>query len=286
MIERCESCQQLRPSKPVEPFIQTKAKFPMEQISIDLFHVKSKTYIVIADRYSGYIWVEMLHHQDTKAVTDVLDKITRIFGVPLVCRTDGGPQFRGPFKNYCLEKGITHEQSSPYNPQSNGHAEAAVKTAKYLLLKTKPSTFAAALAAWRNTEREDKPSPNELMFCRKVRDGKAIIKSHLHLGNFEKMHLSDHESKTKTQDSEFDHDTPTNSAKQIAPNQQIPDFIQGDKVRVQNPFTKRWEITALITGFSKTGRTLELLTSEGDIIVRNRRFVRHRCAAWGRSSPV
>ena len=197
MIERCESCQQLRPSKPVEPFIQTKAKFPMEQISIDLFHVKGKTYIVIADRYSGYIWVEMLHHQDTKAVTDVLDKITRIFGVPLVCRTDGGPQFRGPFKNYCLEKGITHEQSSPYNPQSNGHAEAAVKTAKYLLLKTKPSTFAAALAAWRNTEREDKPSPNELMFCRKVRDGKAIIKSHLHPGNFEKMHLSDHESKKK-----------------------------------------------------------------------------------------
>ena len=165
MIDKCEPCQNLRPSKPVEPLVQTIAKFPTEQLSIDLFHARGKTYMVTADRYSGYLWVEMLHSQNTKSVTDVLDKITRIFGIPLVCRTDGGPQFRDPFKAYCATKGIIHETTSPYNPQSNGHAEAAVKTAKYLLLKTKPSDFASALAAWRNTARENKPSPNELMFC-------------------------------------------------------------------------------------------------------------------------
>ena len=272
MIDKCEPCQQLRPSKPVEPFIHTRAKFPMEQISVDLFHVHGKNYVVIADRYSGYIWVERLINQDTKAVTDVLDRITRIFGIPLVCRTDGGPQFRGPFKKYCLEKGISHEQSSPYNPQSNGHAESAVKTAKYLLLKTKPSTFPSALAAWRNTERENKPSPNELMFCRKIRDNKVIIKSQLHLSN-----LQIHESKTQELKSGIDHDTPTDLAtiKQNVLNQQ---FLQGDKVHVQSPCTKRWDETALITGLSRTGRTLELLTAKGDIIVRNRRYVRKQCA--------
>ena len=165
MIEDCEPCLRLQPSKPVEPFITTTASFPMEQISIDLFHVAGKTYMVTADRFSSYLWVDLLRSQGTKAVTDVVDKITRIFGILLRCRTDGGPEFQGPFDNYCKNKGIMHEISSPYNPRSNGHAEAAVKIAKHLLLKTSPSNFPAALAAWRNTAKEDKPSPNELMFC-------------------------------------------------------------------------------------------------------------------------
>ena len=213
---------------------------------------------------------------DTKSVTDVLDKITRIFGVPIVCRTDGGPQFRGPFKQYCLQKGIIHETSSPYNPRSNGHAEAAVKAAKYLLLKKKPSDFSSALAAWRNTERENKPSPNELMFCRKVRDGKALLKSHLYIQKSEIMDRQIHESQSEAQD------TPTrsNSISKNASRQQIPQcFQQGDKVRVQNPCTKCWDVMALVTGFSKTDRTLKLLTDEGDLILRNRRFVRRQCSA-------
>ena len=181
MIDKCEACQHLRPSKPLETFITTSANFPMEQISIDLLHVRGKTYMVTADRYSRYIWVEMLRDQGTKAVTDVLDKIKRIFGIPITCRTDGGPQFRGPFDEYCKRKGIKHETSSPYNPRSNGHAEAAVKAAKHLLLKTRPTEFPSALAAWRNTARENKPSPNELMFCRKIRDDKAIFEPQLHI---------------------------------------------------------------------------------------------------------
>ena len=188
MIDKCEACQQLRPSKPFEPIITTSASFPMEQLSVDLFHVKGKTYMVTADRYSGYIWIDMLRDQGTKAVTDILDKITRVFGIPLICRTDSGPQFQGPFDEYCRKNGIIHETSSPYNPRSNRHAEAAVKAAKYLLLKTTPAEFPAALAAWSNTNKEDKPSPNKLMFCRKVRDGKVIFKSHLEVKVPNKYH--------------------------------------------------------------------------------------------------
>ena len=284
MIDRCEPCQQLRPSKPLDPLIHTTARFPMEQISIDLFHVRGKTYMVTADRYSGYIWVELLINQSTKSVTDILDKITRIFGIPLTCRTDGGPQFRGPFKTYCQTKGITHETSSPYNPRSNGHAEAAVKAAKYLLLKTKPSDFPSALAAWRNTERQGKPSPNELMFCRKVRDGKAIHKSQLEIPGYQSRKFDACEKKA-----DFTHRTSSKqtSREEIPSSQQIAGhFQQGDRVYVQDPCTKRWDISAVITGFSRTGRTLDLLTPNGNIIWRNRRFVRRRCAAWGKPSPV
>ena len=83
--DNCEACQQLRPSKPFQPLITTEAKFPMEQISVDFMHVKGKNYVVTVDRYTGYIWVELLRSLATKAVTDVLDKIMRIFGNPITC---------------------------------------------------------------------------------------------------------------------------------------------------------------------------------------------------------
>ena len=227
----------------------------------------------------------------------MLDKIMRIFGIPITCRTDGGPQFRGPFDDYCKRKGIVHETLSPYNPRSNGHAEAAVKAAKHLIIKTRPTEFPSALAAWRNTVRENKPSPNELMFCRKVRDEKAILEQQLHI----KLHGSFH-GQVKECSSDVENiahrsgdpeigspktKTPPRSISQNASRQHIPEnFQQGDRVSVQNPCTKRWDDMALITGLSKTQRTLELLTSEGVFILRNRRFVRGLCAAQERSSPV
>ena len=192
----------------------------------------------------------------TRGITEKFHKITRVFGVPLSCRTDGGPQFREPFEAYCRSQGIKHETSSPYNPRSNGHAEAAVKAAKHLILKTSPAEFEEALTAWRNTARVDKPSPSEMLFGRKIRDVKAMALSHIKGG----------EAPDK-------------------PNQQIPEnvigreeaFIQGDSVRVQDQTSKRWSIKATVIHVSETGRTLDLLTNEGQIIRRNRRFVRSRC---------
>ena len=284
IIDSCEPCQRLQPSKPTEPFITTTASFPMEQISIDLFHVAGKTYMATADRFSGYLWVDLLRNQNTKAVTDVVDKITRIFGVPLRCRTDGGPQFRGPFDEYCKSKGIIHEVSSPYNPQSNGHAEAAVKIAKHLLLKSSPSKFPESLASWRNTAREDKPSPNELMFNRKIRDGKPTLSSHLKVDVSKLKDLHSHQKGGNHihENSQLKHlpDRSGNSERQ-----QIPDrFVRGDRVRVQDPHTKRWDIEAVVTSSSRSNRSLHLLTDEGFSMWRNRRFVRLKCATRPRSS--
>ena len=181
--------------------------------------------MVTADRLTGYIWVDLLRDTSTKAITANLDKITRIFGVPTSCRTDGGPQFRGPFDAYCREQGINHKVSSPYNPRSNGHAEAAVKAAKHLLLKTNPSDFPEALAAWRNTHREGKPSPNELMFGRKIRDTKAIAQSNVR-------------KNAETPPSQHPQQNNTTT------------FAQGNQVRVQDQTTKRWNCMATVIGIS------------------------------------
>ena len=260
LISQCENCQRLKPSKPTEPHITTTARYPMEKISIDLFHVGKTTYMVTADRYSGYIWVDLLKDLSTKTITGALSRITRIFGIPMSCRTDGGPQFRGPFKEYCKDQGIEHEVSSPYNPQSNGHAEAAVKTAKHLIIKAGSIRFPTALAAWRNTAREDKPSPNQMFFGRMIRDTRVIAASHI-------------ETIPKT----------TPAAEQQ--NQHIPQpnttstLHIGDSVRIQDAHTKKWDMKATVTDISQTGRTCDLITDEGIVMRRNRRFLTRQCAA-------
>ena len=60
---------------------------------------------------------------------------------PRIIRTDGGPQFRSEFHDFCTKFSIIHEVSSPYHPASNGAAEAGVKAVKALMLKSGPSTF-------------------------------------------------------------------------------------------------------------------------------------------------
>ena len=123
---------------------------------------------------------------------------------------------------------------------------------------------------WRNTDKEDRPSPNELMFCRKVRDGKAIFKSHLEV----KLPMKNNQHIPCPAKFESNHEgaeIKARDATQHQPHQRIPEqFRQGDRVRVQHPLTKRWDVQAIITGFSQTGRTLDLCTDEGYLMRRNR----------------
>ena len=120
------------------------------------------------------VWADRLNSTTTTTVTKCLERWLYEFGFPKHIRTDGGPQFRGPFDDWCAENGIIHEVSSPYNPQSNGHAESAVKIAKFLIDKVDANMtqFRAHLYAWRNTPRQDGFSPSDLFFGRRQRSPK------------------------------------------------------------------------------------------------------------------
>ena len=73
---------------------------------------------------------------------DIIDELRRWFmrmGAPNRLRSDGGPQFTSSeIREFLDEWGVLHVFSSPHFPQSNGHAEAAVKAMKTLLIKTAP----------------------------------------------------------------------------------------------------------------------------------------------------
>ena len=69
----------------------------------------------------------VLRSLSSDAVIKVLTSWFNLFGWPSSIRSDGGPQFRGEFSRFCEFHLITHEISAPYNPKSNGLAEAGVK---------------------------------------------------------------------------------------------------------------------------------------------------------------
>ena len=241
----------------------------MQKVSIDLFQANGCNYVVMVDRYSGYPFVAPLQKTSTEAMLKHIRNWFNTFGYPSSLRTDGGPQFRGEFKRFCEEKGIIHEQSSPYHPQSNGHAEAAVKNIKYLIMKVKPQEFESAFSKWKNTARHDCPSPNELFLRRRVRLDLPITESFL------RCPVSDCATNIKTRDTEendnFQMDVSADSEAE-----EKNEFQVGVPVWVQDPITNRWTIKASVEAISHTGRTLSLALDTGGTITRNRRLVRVR----------
>ena len=86
-------------------------------------------------------------------------------------RSDGGPQFRTEFTLFCSQHGIKHELSSPYNPESNVLAEAAVKNIKSIITHCDKDgeSIKLAIAACRNMARTDSLSPSQLFYGRRQR---------------------------------------------------------------------------------------------------------------------
>ena len=134
----------------------------MQAVGLDLFHAGGRDYLVMVDRYSGYPFVQCLASTTAAAVTPALAGWWELFGLPSVVRVDGGPQFRcQEFLTFCGERDIELETFSPYNPRSNGLAEAAVKNCKKLLLKciSGGDNYADALLEFRRRRGRLSPLP-------------------------------------------------------------------------------------------------------------------------------
>jgi hypothetical protein len=103
-----------------------------------------------------------------------------VYGVPEELASDGGPPFNShDHKQFLKSWGVELRISSAYFPQSNGRAEAAVKSAKRILLgNINPVTgaldtdaAARALMTHRNTPTQESGiSPAIMLFGRNLRD--------------------------------------------------------------------------------------------------------------------
>ena len=113
----------------------------------------------------------------TDSVCKALNSWFNQFGWPSHIRSDGGPQFRHIFSDFCSTRNIHHETASAYNTSANGLAEAGVKQTKYLLqkLRSMGERYERELCAWRNTPRVDGYSPAMLMFNRHLKEERLPI---------------------------------------------------------------------------------------------------------------
>ena len=164
-IAACSLCQANRPTqaRPVSSGTDpSSVEQPMDEIGTHLFDVICKKWLAIVDRYSGYAWLTQLNSTHTAKITKELFNIFNSFGWPNSVRTDGGPQFRQEFADFCKTNSIQHELASAHNAESNGQANAAVKNLKAIVTRTQAekANLEEAVAAWRNMARADRISPS------------------------------------------------------------------------------------------------------------------------------
>ncbi len=262
LVESCSTCQSHLPSQPHEPLQLSDALGPFSHVGVDLLEFAGQHWVCMVDRYSGFPFTKKLRSLTTTAVLTILETWFRDWGFPTVIRTDGGPQFRTEFDDFCKAKGIIHELSSPYNPRSNGLAESGVKAVKTLLSKCHETgeDFFTALTEWRNVPRADGFSPAQMLLGRRQR------------GLLPALPPDDinHEEAVAARR----HARDTGAAYHDAHAHPLPTLSQGQRVLIQHPLTKKWDSHGTVSDIREDGRSYEIQTDRGTAILRNRRFLR------------
>ena len=160
--------------------------------------------------------------------------------------------------------------STPYYPQSNGHAEAAVKVLKNLINKTtqdgnlETDEFLEGLIELRNTPRQHGLSPAEVLYGHPIRT-KIPMHNSLFSYRWSKM------------DREWDKRRSQQLLKQKSwyniTSKSLPYLNVAEEVRLQHPVDKTWYTTATIVEVGRFRNYLVKLPS-GQTYWRNRRFLR------------
>lgn len=172
-VAGCAVCSAHQSANQKEPLMSHEApNRPWEKVGVDICTIKQRDYLVTVDSLSGYFEVDRL---PSKRISDVIYCLKMQFarhGLPMEVVSDNSPFNASEFRQFAEKFDFKHTTSSPHYPQSNGRAEAAVKTVKKLYEKAMEDRQDPhlALLAWRNTPAEQLGlSPAQIMFGRRTR---------------------------------------------------------------------------------------------------------------------
>ncbi|GBL82335.1 hypothetical protein AVEN_252496-1 [Araneus ventricosus] len=165
-----------------QPLIPTSfPERPWEVLGLDLFKYKNSWYLLISDYYSRYPEIARLDRITSAEIINHCKSIFSRHGIPYVVRSDNGSQFDPvktvEFKDFAKSYGFTHISSSPKFSQSNGLIEAAVKTVKARIKKSRDPYL--SLMAYRATPLENGFSPSELLMGRRINTTLPVAKTQL-----------------------------------------------------------------------------------------------------------
>ena len=143
VVCQCETCTQFQAWNAAAPLTPTPTpSCPWQMCTLDVFTLEGADYLICSDFYSKMILIQCLPYgqSNTIKVVLLLKEMFSEHGIPKVLCSDNSPQFvSAQFTEFCTTWGITHDTSSPHYPQSNGFAEACVKSVKHVLQHAKYS---------------------------------------------------------------------------------------------------------------------------------------------------
>ena len=174
------------------------------------------------------------------------------------------------FQTFAKEWGFQHITSSPTYPQSNGKAESAVKSMKKIIEGAwirhhlDKDRLVRGLLQYRNTpSRRDGLSPAQKLFGKPIQD---TLPAHYRAfaPQWQKPPVEDDVSMDLKTEEYYNQRAHT-----------LPELTTGTNVAIQNPNTKRWDIYGVVTAIGPY-RRYHIKTSNGRVLVTNRRYIRHR----------
>ncbi|KAK8373832.1 hypothetical protein O3P69_012515 [Scylla paramamosain] len=206
----------------------------------DLFQLEGNTYLVYADRLTG--WLEIGHLPSSASSSKLMAHFRRFFarwGAPEEVSTDGGTNLVSEeMQDFFRRWGVRVRVSSAHYPQSNGRAEAAVKSAKRMLrLNIGPTgsldtdKLSAALLQYHNTPlRGADSSPAQLATGRHLRDGVPTARCNYKVDQHWRRALRRRElAMARSGDERVERQGPVRTLEPLSP---------GSRVWVQNQMTK------------------------------------------------
>ena len=90
-------------------------------------HYRVTMWLLIIDAFIKWPEVNPMSSTIPQATVQQLRNISAPYGLPHMIISDNGPQFVfEEFKQFCSSRGVQHNTTAPYHPQTNGEAERLV----------------------------------------------------------------------------------------------------------------------------------------------------------------
>ena len=278
----CQHCERITPSQRKEPMVITPLpEWPFQHICMDYYEFKNQTYLLVVDRYSGWL---MVYHFKKEATSNRLVSICREifanYGVAETISTDGGPQFKGEvFKLFLKKHGINHRISSVDYPQSNGRAEVGVKTAKRLIMgntnrsgSLDTDAMMQGLLQYRNTLLQNIGlSPAQILLHRNLKDALPALPSNYKM---DKFWIEQAEARLKWNQARRVKKLCSNK---VSNHKELKVLVPGTRVRIQNKRKgqkSRWTQTGTVVSSKRNRQYVVQVDSTGNTTLRNRRHIR------------
>ena len=279
VITACQLCQDHLPSNPKEPIVSKRKPLrPFQEVAADFCTYGGKQFLIIVDCYTD--WPDVIPMGTNTTTHHLITALRSTFcrtAIPDILWSDGGPQFTTKeFHEFTTLWGFTHQTSSPRYPQSNGKVEATVKSMKKILAASwdhrhlNDSRLCRALLQYRNTpSRRDGLSPAQKLYGHPIQDTLPAHRRSFLPEWQRSLQEADQQAAYTMHHAETFYNTHARP---------LTDIEIGSTVALQNQQTKRWDIYGKVVAIGPH-RRYHVRTQSGRVLVRNRRFLRHRSPA-------